>query len=431
MNAYYLAFQTNTIQSSAVTTALAGVYLNKSKYYKLKSNIIEQPNNVNPADPGICVYQSKTGAHEIYRNTFSRLFMGINCMDDNGNATNQNDGLKMNCNKFNITPNSYDVVLSYSSGLALPRVLINQGEIQAQFASATNVVRNIYGAVCNNNQNKWQIYSGSTVTINHGSNTNTLTAVTQPTATGCKSSYLNVVNHNISLDYPVDCSLFPPSSGGTGTNSANRLGSMNDYITTLKADEVTNGISHHFEIQSTVASKLGLFLTDSLTQEPDSVISILQNNQGSMEDADIQTVFAYMNKNDYTTALEKVNVLGTNRADWKALLTKLIKIELDVNNATTIIASNDNFFRNYANTDNKDGQAPAQALLNAYYNVKYNEPHALPEGVSGARMMGSEIVKGTTTNIDVNSNIRIYPNPAQTGITISYSSPTEGDVKMN
>jgi len=427
MNANNLALQTNTFTTGNYGI-VSHVYLNNCKYYKIKNNEFSSNPSYAPGGEGISVFRSKTGAHEIYRNTFSNLTMAINCMDDNGNPNNVNDGLKMNCNDFHITPNVYDVVLSYSAGLALPLVNKTQGLITSN-PPATALVRNIYGANCGN-QNKWQIYSGSTVTINHGSNTNSLTAVTQPTTTGCKSSYLNVVDKAVPLDYAADCSPLTPSSGGTSTISSSRLGSMNDYLNDLTADP--SFISdNHFEIQSTVASKLNLFLNDSASANNDSIISILENNQGYMEDADIQTVFAYMNKGDYAGAEEKIEGLERHRADWATLLTILLTIELDTTNRIYILGEYGDVLRNYAATENKDGQALAQALLKAHYNLDYTEPHALPEGAGATEARISNQGRETVENKQVGSpTVLIYPNPAHTGVNILYNSSVDGSVKI-
>ena len=432
MNSHYLNFQTNTV-TCITSPAISDVYLNNCKYYKIKNNQFSQSTSYTAAGEGVSVYKSKIGAHEVYRNTFSNLYVGINCMDDNGNPTSSTDGLKMNCNDFHITPNSYDVVLSYSSGLAFPLVNKTQGEINTS-ANATNLVRNIYGATCGN-QNKWQIYSGSTVTINHGSNTNTLTTVTQPTASGCKSSYLNVVDKSIPLNYPLHCTTSPPSSGGSSTLSPNRLSAMNDYISDLMDQRaivlVGGGVPDDFELQSTVASKLNLFLTDSITNNLDSITSVLENNQGYMEDADIQTIFAYMHKGDFATALDKTSLLKEGRGDWKNLLVQLISFLPDtVNGLDSISGQYAEFFRDYALSSDMDGKAVAQALLKAASVSEYNEPHALPEGVSSARMMHPQSPENTAENLENDLNIQVFPNPAKTGINVNYISKEEGIVKI-
>ena len=426
-NANYLTFNTNTVQVAGNFYS-EGLYLNTNRYYKVKGNTFLQSSG-NAKGPGTQIFRSKTGAHEVYGNKYSDLWMGINCIDDNGNANNPNDGLKMNCNIFNASPNLYDVLLTRSSNLyAPPKVLVNQGEINQALVTSTNVVRNIYGAACNNNQNKWQIHPSSTVTINHGSNSNTVTAVTQPTATGCKSSLLNVVGFNLPLNYSSHCPGSTASSGGNGTTQSQKLENLNTYISALKASN--EGNIHHFEIQSSVASKLNLFLSDTLEPAFDSVINILENNHGNMEDADIQTVFAYMLKADYATAKTKAENLGTNRADWKELLKKLIDLEKDTVQGIFGLNSNTNVlntFNTYAAAEDKDGQWVAQAILLAACDSVYTEPHTYPEGEAAPRMMNSQPEAMQETNIEnENLSIRMFPNPTKSGINLYYHSTSEG-----
>jgi len=432
MNVNYLAFQTNTL-TYITRSGASQVYLNNCKYYKIKNNLFTSSTNYAPNGEGVSVYKSKTGAHEIFRNTFSNMNVGINCMDDNGNPSNSTDGLKMNCNDFHVTPNNYDVAMTYSSGLALPLVNKTQGQVLGTPA-ATLLVRNIYGANCGN-QNKWYIYSGSTAIIDHGSNTNTVTAVTQPTATGCKSSYLNVVNKNISLNYSSHCPANPPSSGGTSTISSARLAAMNDYISGLqdqRAAAIAIGETpDDFELQSTVSSKLNLLITDSALADADDVIEILQSNQGFMEDADIQTVFAYMHAGDFSTALNKTNELGSNRTDWKALLTQVIAFQQDtVTGVDSISQEYVDFFDTYATSEDKDGKALAQALLLAASASQYDEPHALPEENYSGRMANQQPQATGLESNKNNSNITVFPNPSRNGINIQFTSIEEGNVKI-
>lgn len=429
INANYLAFKSNTVQVGQYSNS-EGIYLNTCKYYNIFNNTFSQANYY--ASPGVNIYRSKTGSHQVLRNTFSHLLMGVNCMDDNGNPNPslQRDGLLINCNTFYQSPNIYDVVMSYTSGLALPTVRKIQGEINFS-ANSRNVVRNIYGAVCNGAQNKWQIYSAATQTVDHGSNSSSLTAVTQPPS-NCKSLLLHVVGLNLILNYSADCPLTPLSSGGSSTVQSQRLADMNSYITTLKTDN-PDGINN-FEIQATVGSKLSTFLTDTLGNDGlDSVINILSNNHGNMEDADIQTVYAYMLKGNYTEAMNKINHLDAGRQQWKDFLTKLVTLEGDTTNGIYGANSPENraFFYAYSTDYNKDGQAPSQALMKFVCDSNYTEPHALPEGEEGARM--SNPFHEPVADKQITSNeamISVFPNPTKSGVYVYYSSEFDGVVKM-
>jgi hypothetical protein len=429
-NTYYLSLEKDTFTDHS----RAGVYLDNCKYYKIRNSEFSVNSVYNAYGHGIAAYKSKTGAHEIYRNRFSNLFLGINCMDDNGNPNDISDGLKMNCNHFHLPAqktNSFDIALTHSTGLALPLVNRTQGDI-SPLASATDVVRNIYGANCGT-QNMWKVYSGSTVTIHHGANTNSATAVTQPTPSACKSPYLNVVNTNIDLDYGNHCPSSPPSSGGSSSLSVNRMGVMNDHISLLLEQRTIDLLEarepNDFELQSTVAAKLQLFLTDSLLGHADSVIAILETNPGYMEDSDLQTVFAYLHKGDYTGAQDRISLLAPERADWADLLTELILCLSDtVQGLDSLSAYHTSFFSHYAHSDDQDGKALAQSLLTVTGADAYESPLALPEGYSAPRPMSPSTAVSEIP--EEAPRIRVYPNPAQTGIYLDYNAKDKGPVKI-
>jgi hypothetical protein len=89
-NSGYFSFLTNTVQIGNCSNCY-GLYLNQSNNYKIRNNQIK---SLNYTGPGIEVYKSLAGSHEIYKNIFSKLNVGINCMDKNNNGSN--DGLLMN-----------------------------------------------------------------------------------------------------------------------------------------------------------------------------------------------------------------------------------------------------------------------------------------------------------------------------------------------
>ena len=187
-NVYNLGFETNTLVVPSSNSSVSGVYLNSCKYYKIKNNTFtEDPNSSYKQSSGLCVINSKIGAHEVYKNTFSNFMMGINAMGDNSGLTNVTDGLRMICNSFTVTSNKYDVALNLGASSFTPSVAKKQGEVNPTSQTGTNVVRNTYGATCNSNQNQWYIHSSSTKTVDHGSNSQ---AITQPT---CSSNLVELV----------------------------------------------------------------------------------------------------------------------------------------------------------------------------------------------------------------------------------------------
>lgn len=422
MNANYLSFKTNTVQFHPTTyVQQAGVYLNNCKYYKIIGNQFIKTNTITPADPGISIYKSQAGSHEVYHNIFSNMLMGINCMDDNSGISNTIDGLKMNCNIFNSAqPNTYDIALTYTTGLAAPSVMKTQGRIN----SPTNleVVRNIYGASCGN-QNKWYISSMSNKAIDHGSNSSSVTAITQPTPQPlCSNGLLSVSDASITLNYTTDCPLNPLSSGGGGTSSAQQLANLNNYITDMKSDNGSG--KYNAEIQSSVASKLNLFLTDTLGPVVDSIITILNENHGNMQDADVQVVFANMLNYDFEQATTKANALQSTKPNWKVLLNKIIELESDTVSGIFLLNTDSgkrNYLLDHANTNNIDGQSIALAILKAACDSSYSEPHALPEEEEGKPSRSDdESITGLTNILTTNSKglISIYPNPTDKSLTL-------------
>lgn len=428
-----LSVQNNTF-TNVYRAPVTDVYLNGCKNYKINNNVFAYNTGYIQAGTGIAAYNSASGAHQIYRNKFSNLDIAVNCMGNNGQPYALDDGLKMNCNKFNVNPNKYDVAMTHTFNIALPTVNKKQGDVNNITANANNLVRNIYAAVCGN-QNKWYVAPGMNATINHGANTNSTTAVTQPSGASCKSGVVNVVNMGIGLDYAQHCPQYPSSVGGSasgyGSNSSQRLTNMNAYLNELKSDEQLNGTSHTYEKQATVSSKVNLFVSDSSMANPDSVISLFQSNQGSFEDADIQTVFAYMNKGDKTIALQKTNQLAQNRADWKALLLRYINLEdYTAGNYRNINQDDKDFFEVYANSTDMDGKILAQVVLKAANLRDFNEPHAYPDEDQGSRFINSSNGSGSSEDIKSNISVQVYPNPTNSGFHLNYLAEEVGSIRI-
>ena len=423
MNANSLVFQKNLVQNPGSFTAFSGLYLNNCKYYAIKNNNFTEDLN-NKASVALSIYNSTGGAHQVYRNSFSKSWIAINAMGNNSGLTNITDGLKMNCNDFTSTANVYDIALDLGNANVAPSVMKRQGNITAQ--SPSNVVRNIYAATCTNNgQNKWYIHSTSSKIIDHGCNNTTNTQpIPQP---ACSRTIVNVVPANFSLTYSMDCPGTTASSGGNGTTQTQRLSNMNSYLIDLRSDNTDD--KNNFEIQATVASKINLFIEDSLNNGQDSVIALLSSNQGNMPDADIQTVFAYMAKGDYSGAQTKVNELQ-NRADWATLLTKLILVDQYAGGMNDLTIADRRFFEGYANTEGKDGQSIAQAVLKAGGFNNYSEPHNYPEGTSTARLMAPQVDPEKNETDRGLESLLIYPNPTKTGITLYYKSESESEFKL-
>jgi hypothetical protein len=76
----------------------------------------------------------------------------------------------------------------------------------------------------------------------------------------------------------------------------------------------------------------------------------------------------------------------------------------------------------YANSE-KDGYGIAQALLKFVCGIEYTEPRPLPEGVNGVGRSANVLaVVGANEIINLEKQISVFPNPTQTGITLSFSA---------
>jgi hypothetical protein len=378
-------FDNNTIQTPSYPVN-NGLYLNTCKYYTVKNNTLLKDLNSHTAS-GMYIYNSQDGAHQVYRNSFSGFGTALSCYNNNSGATNSTDGLKINCNDFTQNYNSTDVaVYGSGTGANAPTVMQDQGSTSPG-AAVISLVRNKYAAPCGN-ASKWYTSLNSIKTVNHGSNSD---AFAKPLPQhSCSRSVVNVVSNGGALNYPLHCLPTLPSGGGSGSNPSARLVNINNYLSTLQAQGA--GVNK-FELQATAVAKQNWYMVDTAKKSRDTVINLINNNRGNMKDADIQLVFAYMNKSDYVNATAKANALPAGRADWKALLLKLIAIYKEPNKIysinTNTVAGYKTFLQGYANTASKDGQNIAQALLKFVCKINYTEPREYPSS-SGSRMMNAD-----------------------------------------
>jgi hypothetical protein len=438
-NVYYLKFENNTIQVPGAVSAWCGVYLNNCKYYTIRNNsFLEDPAWNFKTTPGLEIFNSGAGSHQVYRNSFSNLFIGINAMGNNSGLSNTDDGLKMNCNDFTQTSNVYDIALTLGTASTPPSVMRDQGNASGFFGA--NPVRNMYAATCiSNNGNKWYIDNSSSKSINHGCHANSLNGEStspfpQP---ACSRTLINITTMPALLDYTAACGPNPASGGGPSMIPAVQLSNMNAYLSSLQEDELLHSRDHQFEIQTTVASKLNLFLTDTLLKNIDSVITILINNQGRMEDADLQLAFAYMEKGAYNSASEQLSdILSANpaREDWVLLLNKLLHLEQDSIYGLDSLnhsASLRDFFLGYASTEGKDGQSLARAVLKIACDSSYTEPHNYPEEEEAEDRRAQHGNLNEKNTVDISGDVvKLFPNPTQAGLQLEYSSSEPGPLKV-
>jgi hypothetical protein len=417
-NAWNFSINNNVIH---VPSGANGIYLNHSRGYMVKNNLID---GVSQSGTGITAWESQNGAHRIYRNTFSDLLVGIRPVDNNKGNSNSSDGLKMNCNVFNTMANQYDIALvGFGTGTNSPAVMKTQGVVNLQ-ANATNVVRNLYGASCGY-QNKWFAWGNgtSTLVIDHGSNTNSLTAITQPTPSpACSNSIVNVVDMSIPLNYTLHCIINPLSSAamelpGSLTETYDDL---NTYLGALVAQEEDVDL---FELEATLSAKLSCFALDTAASAPDSLIALLGDYSAVIPDADLQQVFAQMHKGDHAAAETLAATLASGREDWSEILGTVAGLYQETEKLFSLSGntSAQALIEEYAAEPYREGGSLAQALLFFVQGVPYTEPRPLPEETEEERRAQTQ----AATHLKQAEGVRVYPNPTSAGIMVLYNSQLE------
>lgn len=406
-NLNYAIIENNSFFTAAVSGyAASGVYLNSCKLYNIKSNSFEQQGST-PMDQAIFAYNSQTGAHQIYRNNFKRFLVGINAVGNNSGVSNLSDGLLMNCNDFSPGGNYYNIAMTNPN----PSIKWKQGNPTGQNLTAT---RNKYSSSCGN-QNMWYMTPSATKsTIHYSSNDSWAIPGSQPF---CSNTLLSLSNSGQALNYSSHCPAGPLSSGGTGVIKTIKMAQAISYLHTLRT---TGG--EPFEFQATSATLINLFQEDSLLSSQDSVISIIARNEGGMEDADIQLIFAYMSKMDFANAATSINDLSVGREDWKSLLEKLNDIYQEDAKVYSLLDTSKTYrswMEEYADTE-KDGNQIAKALLSFVCGAEFSEPRPIP----GDESTGGR--KGNVSTIEVEnvgtSEISVYPNPTIECITVKYTA---------
>lgn len=425
---YYNTITTPVFENNYVRTASygtgTGLYLNNCKLYNVRNNtFLQNTSLINGGDVGIYVNNSQAGAHKIYRNSFANFAIGIAPLNNNSGVSNTTDGLKMNCNDFTPIVNGYDVAMMGTS----PTVMSNQGNVSAQ--TATNIVRNIYGAPsgCSNCENKWYIVGTSAKTINHGTNSD---ANTKPLPQPANSDVgLNVVSSLFALDYINHCPATEPSGGG-GTN---RIISINNQIKKISEESYANargsnpsGPNYNFELQALLAEKLNYFLTDSLGASQDSVISLLTTYKNEMHEADVLLTYAYINKGDFANAYANIDNYGTGKQALGLFQKRLITLHQHPKKA---MALNNNLVNkssivNFSAMD-AEWSGGAKAILKYATGQDYEIQRLKPLVENGINKSYNQNSLGNAGD----SEFKTYPNPADKSVNFVYK--TQSDVSVN
>ncbi|MBK9285678.1 MAG: T9SS type A sorting domain-containing protein [Sphingobacteriaceae bacterium] len=190
-----------------------------------------------------------------------------------------------------------------------------------------------------------------------------------------------------------------------------------------------------FNLQSLYSEKLNYFLTDSLPSSQDSVINILQSPNVNIPDADVLLVYAYINKGDYLAALNQVNKLPAKKSDWVPLLKLYIEAAKVPQKELSIFESSTgaSLISDYAKSiTGIAGQSSAKSLLKFLNGEDYIIEHPIPiNDNANGRMAASQSELVNEDNIiATNNQIKLYPNPTNSGIYLSYESSAEKQAEL-
>jgi hypothetical protein len=447
----YAVFEDNYIRATG-GYSWGGMHINNCKYYNIRNNTFllnySYVESQQKTGAGIYVSHSKFGVHQIYRNIFSNFNVGIAAVGDNSGQQNNEDGLRMNCNEFTKDQkiNNYDI--SLLPNIEPPTVMVVQGEILNQFKTPINIVRNLYAATCNTlfPERKWHIQGVSVKNYLHGIGNTTAEDPGIPDP-ACKDQAVLVTNNNEVAPYcPANnipnacdppCPIAINQALVVAAANVNSLSALFDppVPPELNPNSALERklILARYDLQAVVATKMNYFLTSNNEGSQDSVIRMLQANVGHMRDADVQLVYAHINKGDYSLALNQANTISADtngaKAAYGAMLAKLVAFEGNSKKVFNIVgnSSDSAFFANHANTTGIGGQGAAQALLKFVFGQDYDIPHPTPGSEDNAR--SSNDVKEQIPVLIGDENISVYPNPTQTGINIVYNGQ-EGDAVL-
>lgn len=421
----------NLVSTPGLSAGGNGFYFNSCKGYNVRNNtFVDSAGASNSSSSGIITYNSAGGfVHKIYRNDFDGFQAGIISVDNNSGATNNIDGLKMNCNRFGQSSdlNLYDICMLRSGiGIQPPTVMTFQGRIMGTSNDQRkNCVRNIYGAQssCGTCENQWYIDSTSAKTINHVSNTDSDTQpLPQP---DLSDPDLNVQGTNISLLFSSDCPANEPNNGGGATTTLDMLDNLNDYISTLqKATEIDTE-----EMQLTQVTKLNVFLADTLDSSRDSAYAILSENRVGLADADLLTIFAALHQGDPDKAADLVDSLDSSRSGWTELFDQVIYLYKHPEIAYALVShsTEKDALNKMVDSDAIHGFGSALALLRTFGGLSYADPRPQPPISSGSRHAAPSVNKAdlARTVIPLTETLRVFPNPASNYISIEYSNKDE------
>lgn len=309
-------FSDNYVRTSGSTVLGSGLYLNNCKNYNVRNNSFSQTILPYRSEVGIYINNSQSGAHNIYRNNFANLLLGIGAMGNNSGVSNFTDGLKMNCNDFTALPNDYDITLLHDYNNSIPpTVMETQG---ATFLpTASNLVRNRYAAnsSCSNCENQWLVENTSVKYYLHGSNSDLNTRPTPQPQLSDVSVY--VTNSGIPWQ-AIDC---PPNnipSNPCPCHGCCRLADINSALNTAVSEK--NSAMQLFKDRIDGGSTSTLLNAISVYTSLGDLKSFLASKSPYLSDS---VLLAYFNRSDVSVdEIIEIHSLNSpvSSVVWEAIL---------------------------------------------------------------------------------------------------------------
>lgn len=274
-----LSLNTNCLLMSKCnfTSGNWGVYLKDSKNYNLRSNLFTDGTWTGI---GIIAYNSGSGVHTLFDNSFKELSMGINAIDENAPNSPPNYpydpdlGLRMNCNNFAVsnTNNSYDIgVTSYLSNT--PMVMENQSSSSTNL-NAKQLVRNQYNAISFGNENKFYVDPGSNQSILHKTSIDNICRPNIPTSQ-CSQQVIVQPQSGMFFDYNNHCALATNSFRNADNAANDDVVILKDRLNELFDDSNSDKAEKNIALVSLFSA---LLADTTITGGVDSALSVANKN---------------------------------------------------------------------------------------------------------------------------------------------------------
>ena len=439
MNVNSFIYEKNNINAAGYGSS-TGLYLNQCKLYNVRNNVFTQNASVsNQFEVGIVANNSTNGLHQIYRNTFSNLYVGILAMNNNSGSSNGTDGLRMNCNDFTPISNKFDISLTQTPIGGLPPTVMTQ---QGTSGSGLTVVRNRYGANCTSywngsqwigNEEKWAVQGASVKSYNHPTSNDAASRLDLP-STACKDPLVNVVVN----PFPYAAIHCPETQstggGGGGGGGSARLLKVNNEIKNLSTNN--NGENGRFistsntDLQGYYAEKLNYYLTDSIESSKDSVIAILLDPNNPIPDKEELLSYAYLNSGQLAKAIQQISQVSINNPVIANYQRSILKMHQEAQLFTGAeITNGRNSSLNTPEAHQSDEIAGVKVLRKILNGIEYYIPRELPRLEIGS--FNPEDNQNTLLyEAYGKSNIMLYPNPSNNTVNYLYNGEFLNDLEL-